>query len=148
MTLRPSLRSCVIAASLLGGLLGLSVDVAGQGQPRKVLPKVQPRLAVEMTAQPKVITPGQSTHLKATVTYDGNPVPGAEVVFEAGGGLFGSSAQAASKPAKTGPDGVCTDRWTYQQKTHAMGYVLIAKVTVRGETARDEVNVRVIHEIK
>jgi hypothetical protein len=129
---------------------GLSAKVSWKGETVRsevlvrVVQKGKSQLRLTVTAQPATVEVGQRSLVVATVTHAGKPLAGAEVVFEAGDGLFQSSIKPVSKPIKTGKYGTCTDYWRYQKREFAKeGYLLSARASWKGEKARGEVRVRI-----
>ncbi len=84
-------------------------------------------LFVTATADPGVVGPGQWANINVLVLSDqGQPVSGANVTIQSGGGQFQKSG-TATDAGQTGKDGVYRARWKCDQC--AASYEMIARAT-------------------
>ncbi len=103
-------------------------------------------LNVSVSAIPSVVDAGESSEIQATVTSNGNPVSGAEVLIEAGGGWFeGSNTYEIN--GFTSSNGTFTAIWHTADPsayTQPLNYLFTAKASESGyESGSDTTTVTV-----
>jgi hypothetical protein len=101
--------------------------------PQWFLPRPAPQpvatVRVACSANPATVRPGGDSEISVTVTRGGEPVEGAAVKLDIGGGLFGSGTTTTS--GRTYSGGVFRTTWRAPSPS-AAGYVFPAEVNLEG----------------
>ena len=128
----------IIGAVITGTLLWVLTNVYFPQWFSHRPPPPEDKVGVECSANPSTVSPGGVAEISVKVMRNGEPVEGAVVKMNVGGGSFGSGATSTS--GRTYSGGVFRTTWTAPSPS-AGGYVFPAEVDLEGiRTAKGELH--------